>query len=240
MRDEKSAVADYGETSAEQWGLRAAAAEFLAFSLTYPSADLAEMVVDGRWLEAANEMAAELCVSWSKTDWEDALATGIDGALAKDGEALAGSLRAEATRLFVGAPDPLVSPYEGVWRAQNDGVKALLFVNPHSMDVERFIKECGLGRPEGTNEPLDHVVTELDLLAYLASLAAGDVAPDDAAPADALPGGDPASAYRQFFAEHPAQWLPSFAEALGDTTRLPYYHAVASLLKLSVQDLSAS
>lgn len=240
MKNEKHAVADYGEASAEQWGLRAAAAEFLAFSLTYPSADLAEMVADGRWLEAAGEMAEELSMPWRKADWENVLATGIDGAPAKGGEALANSLRAEATRLFVGAPDPLVSPYEGVWRAQNDGVKALLFVNPHSMDVERFVKECGLGRPKGTNEPLDYVVTELELLSYLASLAAGDDAPDDAAPADTLPGGGPASAYQRFFAEHPAQWLTAYAEALGKTTRLPYYRAVASLLKLSLPILSAS
>lgn len=239
MLGEKRA-ADHNEASAEQWGLRVAVAEFLAFSLTYPSLDLAAMLVDGRWLEAAGEMAAESGIPWSRTEWESTLATGIDGTPTKRGEALTGSLRAEATRLFVGAPNPLVSPYESVWRAQEDGVKALLFVNPHSMDVERFAKECGLGRPEGTNEPLDHVVTELELLAYLASLASGDEAPDDAMPSDALPGGDPTSAYRRFFSEHPAKWLSSFAEALEETTRLPYYRAVALLLKLSLPSLSVS
>ncbi|MEI3231974.1 MAG: molecular chaperone TorD family protein [Gordonibacter pamelaeae] len=63
----------------------------------------------------------------------------------------------------MGAPEPAVSPYEGVWRAADDGVQALLFVNPHSMEVERFMRACGLGRPEGTNEPLDHVATECEL-----------------------------------------------------------------------------
>ena len=45
--------------------------------------------------------------------------------------------------------------YEGVWAAEADGVQPLLFVNPRSMEVERFMRSCGLGRPEGTNEPLD-------------------------------------------------------------------------------------
>ncbi len=72
------------------------------------------------------------------------------------------------------------SPYEGVWRAADDGVQALLFVNPHSMEVERFMRSCGLGRPEGTNEPLDHVATECELLEHLALRAAGAEPPEGA------------------------------------------------------------
>lgn len=105
-------------------------------------------------------------------------------------------LRPEATRLFVGAPEAACSPYEGVWRAKAEGVQPLLFVNPHSMAVERFCKACGLGRPEGTNEPLDAVWTELELLEYLALRAAAD-AMDAAAEADVEAGGDGAPTEEQ-------------------------------------------
>ena len=96
----------------------------------------------------------------------------------------------------MGAPEAACSPYEGVWRAKAEGVQPLLFVNPHSMAVERFCKACGLGRPEGTNEPLDAVWTELELLEYLALRAAAD-AMDAAAEADVEAGGDGAPTEEQ-------------------------------------------
>ncbi|WP_260620419.1 TorD/DmsD family molecular chaperone [Gordonibacter massiliensis (ex Traore et al. 2017)] len=145
-------------------------------------------------------------------------------------DALLRSLRAEATRLFVGAPDAACSPYEGVWRAADDGVQALLFVNPRSMEVERFVRSCGLGRPEGTNEPLDHAATECELLEYLAMLEAGLAEPPEGMdPAD-LPGGSPAAAYDEFLEEHARAWMPRFAERLAAESREPLYRAAARLL----------
>ena len=228
------------EVTTKQWELRAAATEFLAFSLSYPTSAHAKMVINGQWLGAANDMAYEIHAPWSRSGWENELATGIDGLPMADPDALLRSLCAEATRLFVGAPNPLVSPYEGIWRAKEDGVKGLLFVNPHSMDVERFVKACGLGRPAGTNEPLDHVATELELLSYLASRASGEGASEDAVPADLLPNGSPSLASRRFFREHPATWLHSFATELGEKTRLQYYRAVAALLEASLSAIDAS
>lgn len=112
--------------------------------------------------------------SAASRDATDRGAAGTAGAASLDPAELLHDLRTEATRLFVGAPEPAVSPYEGVWRAADDGVQALLFVNPHSMEVERFCRACGLGRPGGTNEPLDAAWTELELLEYLALRAAAD------------------------------------------------------------------
>ena len=190
------------------WQVRAVAWELLALSFRYPESGLAEVVASGEWADAADEVAAAL-----------------------DAEALLHALRAEATHLFVGAPDPVVSPYEGVWRAADDGVQALLFVNPHSMEVERFCKACGLGRPEGTNEPLDHVATECELLEYLALLAGGLAAPAEGAPApEALPGGSPAAAYDEFLRDHALTWMPRFAEKTASEARLPFYRAGAHLL----------
>lgn len=149
--------------------------------------------------------------------------------------ALLRSLRVEATRLFVGAPEPAVSPYEGVARALAEGARPLLFVNPRSMDVERFVRSCGLGRPEGANEPLDHVAAECELLSYLASLAAGAPAPAGAPCGAALPGGSPQAAYAAFLDSHARRWMPSFAAAVRAEARAPFYGAAARLLVAVVE-----
>ena len=210
--------------SAETWGLHAAACELLALSLRYPTEELAEVVASGEWGEAAEEIAA-------------ALALEVPAGFAAESRRLEGSLeplhalRAEATRLFVGAPKPVCSPYEGVWRAEDDRVQALLFVNPHSLAVERFCRACSLGQPEGTNEPLDHVATELELLQYLASLAAGIAASVASSPAnEGLPGGGAAEAYGAFMKEHVLAWAPRFAAKLQEEASSSFYRAVGAML----------
>lgn len=172
--------------SADTWQARAAMCELLALSFRYPEdTTLADAVASGEWGDAADEIAGALDINWTAA----AAPGAAEAASLPDPAELQKDLRAEATRLFVGAPKPVCSPYEGVWRAEADGVQPLLFVNPHSMEVERFCKACGLGRPEGTNEPLDAVWTELELLEYLALRAAAD-AMDAAAEEDLREGGD--------------------------------------------------
>lgn len=226
---------------AGHWALRAAACELLALSFRYPTPELAETVASGEWTDASEEIAAALGVSLSEEFSSDARAAAEgpsyvdahDSGLGMGGGVVSfGALRAEATRLFVGAPDAECSPYEGVWRAVDDGVPALLFVNPHSMEVELFCRSCGLGRPEGTNEPLDYVSTEIELLQYLASLAAGLAAAAPNGPSlEELPGGSAAAAYERFLDEHALVWMPRFAEAVAAKTRLPFYRAAAMLLE---------
>ena len=214
------------EIDAAGWAVRATAWELAAFAFRYPGDELVEAVSSGEWGEAAEEVMAALGV-----EPPEGFAADAHASAGEDPATLLHQLRAEATRLFVGAPEPAVSPYEGVWRAADDGVQALLFVNPHSMAVERFCKSCGLGRPQGTNEPLDHAATELELMQHLCMRAAGMVEPSEGAPADEdLPGGSPAAAYEQFLSEHALTWLPRFAEAVARETRLPYYRAAAALL----------
>ena len=179
--------------SADLWQARAAMCELLALSFRYPEDKvLAEAIASGEWGEAADEIAGALGI-----DWTAAAAPGAaEAAALADPDDIQKELRPEATRLFVGAPEAACSPYEGVWRAKAEGVQPLLFVNPHSMAVERFCKSCGLGRPEGTNEPLDAVWTELELLEYLALRAAAD-ATDAEAEADVEAGGDGAPTEEQ-------------------------------------------
>lgn len=199
------------------WAARAVAWELLALSFRYPDAVLEDAVSSGEWMQAAREICAALDVS--------APAFSERGPLSLD------ALRIEATRLFVGAPRPVCSPYEGIWRAADDGVQGLLFVNPHSMEVERFCKACGLGRLEGTNEPLDHVATECELMQYLACLAAGMAAPAGVPDAGSLPGGSPEAAYAEFLESHVRVWVPRFAELVIAESRLLFYADAAALLK---------
>ena len=209
------------------WGVRAAAWELAALSFRYPGAELAGAVASGEWAEAAREIAGALGL-----ELPEGFGEGRPGP-SGSGDALH-ALRPEATRLLVGAPEPACSPYEGVWRAADDGVQALLFVNPHSMEVERFMRGCGLGRPEGTNEPLDHVATECELLEHLALRAAG-AEPPEGAPAGAdLPGGSPEAAYGAFLEEHARVWMPRFAERVAAETRAPFYRGAAALLRALV------
>ena len=197
------------------WATRATAWELAALSFRYPGPELEGVVASGEWAEAAREIAGALGL---------ALPEGFGAGASAEG------LRPEATRLFVGAPEPAVSPYEGVWRAADDGVQALLFVNPHSMEVERFMRGCGLGRPEGTNEPLDHVATECELMEHLALRAAG-AEPPEGAPAGAdLPGGSPEAAYGAFLEEHARAWMPRFADAVAAESRVPFYRDAAAFL----------
>lgn len=207
----------------KRWQARAAAWELAALSFRYPGAELAGAVVSGEWADAAREIAGALGLALP-----EGLGEGLSGRSGPE-DALH-ALRPEATRLFVGAPEPAVSPYEGVWRAADDGVQALLFVNPHSMEVERFMRACGLGRPEGTNEPLDHVATECELMEHLALRAAG-AEPPEGAPAGAdLPGGSPEAAYGAFLEGHARAWMPRFAERVAAESRVPFYRDAAAFL----------
>lgn len=216
--------------NAARWQARAAAWELLAMTFRYPDAVLADAVATGEWAEAACEVADVLGLALPES-WDAGLgAAGAAGAGAEGAQVVLGELRPEATRLFVGAPAPAVSPYEGVWRAADDGVQALLFVNPHSMEVERFMRACGLGRPEGTNEPLDHVATECELMEHLALRAAG-AEPPEGAPAGAdLPGGSPEAAYGAFLEGHARAWMPRFAERVAAESRVPFYRDAAAFL----------
>ncbi len=208
-------------SEASVWQVRAVAYELLVLSFRYPDRTLAKAVAGGEWEEAATEVVKALGVPMG-----DGFQSGqVDG---RGIEELLHALRVEATRLFVGAPEPLASPFEGVWRAADDGVQALLFVSPHSMEVEHFMEACGVGRPEGTNEPLDHAATELEFLQWLCMLAYGMV---EAPEGVGTPEGGWAGAHDRFLEEHARTWMPRFARKVAEETREPFYRSAAGLLE---------
>lgn len=200
---------------AADWQRRAVAWELLGFSLRYPDEELVSALADGQWVQAACEVADALGL-----DLPDGWAEGV-------GACGIHELRAEATRLFIGGGKAPCTPYEGLWRAGEEGVEGLLFVNPHSVEVMRFCRSCGLGKPRGTNEPLDHIATECELMEYLSLVEAGMMPVPEGIE---FPGGSAAAAYGEFFTEHLGVWAPRFAVSLSEQARLPYYRAAGSLL----------
>lgn len=217
---------DETEKDVTRWQIKAACMELIAFSFRYPSKELAESLVSGEWANAAVDLGRLAGFKVGGTFLE-----AFNTYRNEEQENVLHRIRVEATRLFLGIPEPIISPYEGVWRAKDDGVAALLFVNPHTVEVERFMRACGLGQPKGTNEPLDHVATEFELLQYLASLIAGIVEPLETKEIGDFPGGSPVEAYRTFLNEHAQVWVSRFAEAVLENTKEPFFRGAAQFLK---------
>ena len=207
----------------------AALCELLALSLRHPAMQLANALSSGEWQGACKEIA-------HKTDL--ALPTKFNTELGKlasyhacNPEDILHELGIEATRLFVPTPEMQVAPYEGIWRANKEHVKPLMFVNPHSIEVERFCRNCGLAKPANHNDPLDHVATEFELLQYLASIESGITTPANYStqPSD-FPGGSAQAAYQIFLSEHAAIWMPDFGNALIKESNLGFYKIVGCMV----------
>lgn len=228
---EKAMQVMQGEATRESaaWQLRATAAEFLAFSLRYPSPELAGALASGEWASAARELAAACGWEFPSGFAED-VACDENGLGVSDSDVLLHVLRTEATRLFAGLPTPVVTPYEGVWRAKEEGASPLLFISRHSVEVERFMRACGIERSEGWKMPIDHVAAELELMELLAASAAGMEQTRQIFDEAALPGGSAAAAYGLFAREHAGVWLPDFARELQEESVLPFYRAAGQLL----------
>lgn len=211
------------EVTENTWLHKATLYELLALGLRLPTKELAEVLSNGEFADALQELA-EL----NELTFEDeaALYESLAAYQDKDADALFHELRIEYTHLFVGAPEPAVSPYAGVWWAREVGVEPLLFVNKESMAVERFMRSCGVGQPEGTNEPLDHIASELEFLQYLCMLRAGAALPEELPEDFALP----EQAYEEFFEKHLANWIKKLAAAIAEKARMPFYRVMGYAL----------
>lgn len=230
MQD-KSSIRSDSNAQPNLWQTRAAVFELLALSFAYPTVDLSRAVVSGEWADAARELSATLGIAMPD-GWDEGLAS-YSG---KDEDEALHTLRVEATRLLVGAPEPVVWPYEGVWRAQDEGVKPLLYVNSHSMEVERIMKACGLGRPEGTNDPIDRVDTELEFMEWLCLAEAGLARPSDEA---RVPDGGWARTLDEFWGAHANVWMPRFSQSVMEKAKEPFYRSAARLLSTVFESQSA-
>lgn len=207
-------------TAIEDWKARCSLCELIAYSLRYPDDELIEVVSSGQWSETAEQLAGVAGIPLD-AGWADGV-----------GAVELHELRTESTRLFIGMAKAACDPYEGVWRTEADGIEPLMFVNTYSMNVERFMKKCGLGNVEGENIPLDHIQIEFELLEYLSGIQSGLIIPFAEGP-DVVdfPGGGAAQAYAAFMTDHAVAWMPQFASRLIATASAPFYASLGRLIK---------
>jgi len=210
-----------GTCTPDGWVARAALCELVALSLRLPTQETADILVSGEFSEALTELGDKTGLDPSHlAQSKDLLVQYRE----QDPEQLFHDLRIEYTRLFVGAPTPQVTPYAGVWHALEQGVEPLMFISPRAMEIERFMRSCGVGQQEGRNEPLDHIATEFEFLQYLALVLAG---------AAQIPKGIEISddAFDTFFSQYIANWAGGFANKVQAASQTAFYQAVAKILR---------
>ncbi len=186
----------------------------------YVPKEMVKALISGEYAEAYQEIGLynglDTCVVTSRRS----LLGVYEGS---EEEALFRRLRKEYTRLYIGQEDPLVTPYAGVWASLEKGEKPLLMVGKESMAIERFMRKCGMGQPEGTNEPLDHIASLLEFLYYLCLVKAEAVKPASYAEiAD--------DDYETFFDEHFQPFAYAFANATLAATEEPLFVCASHML----------
>lgn len=195
--------------------------ELLSMGLRLPDKQLAETLASGEYADALQETLSSLEIV------DDGLSDSLRAYTGQNVDTLFHRIRAEYTRLFVGAPHAVVSPYAGVYYAEKVGVTPVLYVNKESMDVERFMAACGMGRPEGTNEPLDHIASELEFLEYLTLDSIGVMHDEERQP---VPDGSLEKFYATKFIPFAQQLAPKIAKASEETL----YVALARVLQAAM------
>ncbi|MEC4183908.1 molecular chaperone TorD family protein [Adlercreutzia sp. R21] len=214
--------------TAEMWMHRASAFELLSLAFLLPSRPLAEAVAAGEYAEAADEVFGLTAPNDARvTEAAAHLAAAAGG----DGEATLHALRREHTRLLVGEKEPLLTPYAGIWRAQQQGQQGLLFVSETSLAIERFMARCGVAKDLAagqTNDPVDHIGTMAEFLQFLCLVQAEAVQ----APEGAVIGADDFDA---FFAEYFAPYACWLASELAAQTRSEFFKGAALLLAVAAE-----
>lgn len=207
-------------TKPVRWMSKAALYELLAKTYVFTTVETAKILVSGEYADAFGEIA--------QANNFDIVACGklrasLDSYAGQDENLVFHSVRKEYTRLYIGRKDPLVTPYAGVWASLEKGEKPLLMVGKESMAIERFMRKCGMGQPEGTNEPLDHIASLLEFLYFLCLVKAEAVKPASYAEiAD--------DDYETFFDEHFQPFAHAFANATLAATEEPLFVCASHML----------
>ena len=203
---------------AVSWIDKAVLFEVLSVGLRFTTREAAQALVDGEYADALSEAAKACSID------DDAAADAVrclQAYVGEDADAVFHAVRREYTRLFVGTPEAAVSPYAGIYYAEDKGVTPVLYVNTESMTVERFMKRCGVDRTAGTNEPLDHIATELEFLNYLCLVRAQAVQTTREVPQDA---------YEEFYRDRFIAFAKRVCTLLRENTEEPLFSAAARMV----------
>ena len=204
--------------------VEATAFELLSLAFLLTTQDVAKALVSGEFANACDEVLEALeGDSSAKSD----IASLLSIYRGEEADEVFHALRKEYTFLFVGEREPRITPFAGVWAAQERGQKGLLFVGKESVEIEHFMRDRGVAKNLAVgqvNDPVDHVGTVCEFLKYLCLANAKAIqAPEGFAIQD----GDYEVFARTYFGPY-ARW---FSDQVADQARCPFYKAMAFFLK---------
>ena len=208
----------------EEWMYGATAFELLSLAFLLPTKDMAEALVAGEFADACEEVLGALKCALSDVDEISSSLSDYEG---NDAQEVFHALRKEYTYLFVGEREPRITPFVGVWAAQERGQKGLLFVSKESVEIEHFMRDRGVAKNLAAgqaNDPVDHIGTVCEFMKYLCLVNAKAIqAPEGVV----IEEGD----YETFFREHVASYASWFSDQVLEQARCPFYEAMALFLK---------
>ncbi len=207
----------------EEWMCGATAFELLSLAFLLPTKNTAEALVAGEFADACEEVLKAFgCDSPAVGDIASFLGD-YDG---KDAEEVFHALRTEYTYLFVGEREPRVTPFVGVWAAQERGQKGLLFVSKETVEIEHFMRDRGVAKnleAGQVNDPVDHIGTVFEFMKYLCLANAKAI---QAPQGVVIEEGD----YETFVCEHVSPYARWFSDQVFEQARCPFYKAMALFL----------
>ncbi|MCK5719695.1 MAG: molecular chaperone TorD family protein [Thiomargarita sp.] len=120
-------------------------------------------------------------------------------------------LETEYSRLFIlSFPNEAVQPFASYWIESDHSL-----MGNSTLEVKRMMLEHGIEIAENTGLLPDHIVSELEFIAYL-------VSQDDE---------KSQQTQQQLLEQHCSYWIPLFITALNKANPIPYYQLSANYLK---------
>lgn len=210
----------------EAWMCRATAFEILSLMFLPPDRGTAKALVGGEFSTSCCEVVDMLTLDGAE-DISHIISTLLEAYEGLDEEEVYHALRQEHTHLFVGEREPLVTPYVGVWAAEQRGQNGLLFVGKESQEVERFMSRCGVVKNLAAgqaNDPVDHVGTICEFLKYLCLVNAKAIQ----VPEHAIVENDD---FENFLQKHFSLYSLWCSDKVASLARCPFYVASAHILR---------
>ncbi|MEN8215055.1 MAG: molecular chaperone TorD family protein [Pseudomonadota bacterium] len=121
-------------------------------------------------------------------------------------------IETEYSRLFILAfPNVTVQPFGSYWLEEDQRL-----MGKSSLEIKEMMASHGIEIAENSGLLPDHIVSELEFMAYLASHE------------------DTQQTQQQLLEQHLARWIPPFTAALRAAKPAPYYRLAADFIELLI------
>lgn len=179
--------------------------QLLSLLFQFPTEETATGIKEGTIVEDIATIFSEIGIDAEQDD--SSVYDGFELAEAKSMQEILSNLRREYTLLFSHPDNPIVPIYETVFLhdPEEHGARYQMYVSPIATDVGRCYKEAGVTSSGSINEPVDHIATELEFMAYLEKLKAQAMVDERK---EALIG--ISRSIKEFKEEHFLKWAPDF------------------------------